>query len=143
MRLSPQVGSILLGVALLALPACGESSSCARCDTVVVAAIGEPASILPPLVDHSVGRDIGDQVFERLAVLRPGGTPIDSSAYRPALAVRWERRDSLTWRFHLRPNARWHDGRAVTAEDVRFSFEAYSDTILRSAGDRTPQVASP
>jgi peptide/nickel transport system substrate-binding protein len=96
----------------------------------VIAAIGEPATILPPLVDESVGRDIGDQVFERLAQLAPGGAPIDTAAYRPALAASWARRDSVTWRFRLRPNARWHDGRPVTAEDVRFSFAVYSDSTL-------------
>jgi peptide/nickel transport system substrate-binding protein len=118
---------------ILILAACGaERSSCPSCGTAVIAAIGEPASILPPLVEETVGRDIGDQVFERLAVLEPGGAPIDTSAYRPVLAERWERLDSLTWRFHLRPEARWHDGRPVTAEDVRFSFEAFSDSVLGS-----------
>ena len=121
---------------ILLLAACGrDRASCPTCDTAVIAAIGEPASILPPLWDETVGRDIGDQVFEQLAVLQPGGAPIDPSAYRPALAERWERLDSLTWRFHLRPGARWHDGRPVTAEDVRFSFEAFSDSLLHSAAE--------
>ena len=76
---------------ILLLAGCGrDRSSCPTCDTAVIAAIGEPASILPPLVEESVGRDIGDQVFERLALLEPGGAPIDTSAYRPALAERWE-----------------------------------------------------
>ena len=119
---------------ILLAAACGrERSSCPTCGTAVIAAIGEPASILPPLVEESVGRDIGDQVFERLAVLDSGRAPIDISAYRPALAERWERLDSLAWRFHLRPGARWHDGRAVTAEDVRFSFEAFTDSALHSS----------
>jgi peptide/nickel transport system substrate-binding protein len=81
-------------------------------------------------VVETVGRDIGDQVYERLADLAPGAAPIDSTAYRPALADRWERVDSLSWRFHLRPGARWQDGRPVTAEDVRFSFEAFGDSAL-------------
>jgi peptide/nickel transport system substrate-binding protein len=119
---------------LLLVAACGrDRSSCPRCDTAVIAAISEPASILPPLVDETVGRDIGDQVFERLAVLKPGGAPIDTSAYQPALAERWERLDSLTWCFHLRPGARWHDGRPITSEDVRFSFASFSDSALGSA----------
>ncbi|MEO7987584.1 MAG: peptide ABC transporter substrate-binding protein, partial [Gemmatimonadales bacterium] len=42
----------------------------------------------------------------------------------------WERVDSLTWRFHLRPGARWQDGTPVTAEDVRFSFDAFSDSVV-------------
>lgn len=110
---------------------CGtDSTECRRCGTVVVAATGDPSQLLPPLVVESVARDIGDQVYERLADLAPGAAPIDSTAYRPALASRWERVDSLSWRFHLRPGARWQDGRPVTAEDVRFSFEAFSDSAL-------------
>jgi peptide/nickel transport system substrate-binding protein len=112
---------------------CGRDPvSCPTCDTAVIAAIGEPPSILPPLVEESVGRDIGDQVFERLALLKPGRASIDTTAYEPALAERWERLDSLTWRFHLRPGSRWHDGQPVTSEDVRFSFHAFSDSSLRS-----------
>ena len=55
------------------------------------------------------------------------------AAYRPGLAERWERIDSLNWRFHLRPGARWHDGQPVTAEDVVFSFEAFADSALDAA----------
>ena len=110
---------------------CGrDRGSCPNCGTAVIAAISEPETILPPLVDESVGRDIGDQIYERLAVLAPKGAPIDPAAFHPALAEKWERIDSLTWRFHLRPGARWHDGKPVTSEDVRFSFEVFSDSAL-------------
>jgi peptide/nickel transport system substrate-binding protein len=113
------------------LVGCGsDRSDCPACGTATIAAIGEPGTILPPLVQESVGRDIGDQIYERLATLAPGGSPIDPDAYRPGLAASWERVDSLTWRFHLRPGARWQDGRPVTSEDVRFSFDAFSDTTL-------------
>jgi hypothetical protein len=104
--------------------------SVAPAATIVIAAIGEPGTLLPPLVQETVGRDIGDQIFERLADLTPGGAPIDAQAYRPALASGWERLDSLTWRFHLRRGARWHDGRPVTSEDVRFSFDAFADSAF-------------
>lgn len=100
--------------------------------TVVIAAVREPAAVFPPLVRESVGRDIGDLIYERLADLVPGGAPADPLAYRPRLAARWERLDSITWRFHLRPGARWQDGAPVTAEDVRFSFAAFSDSTLNS-----------
>jgi peptide/nickel transport system substrate-binding protein len=115
---------------LLALAGCTGREPCVRCGTIVIAAIGEPGTLLPPLVQETVGRDIGDQIFERLADLAPGGAPIDAEAYRPALAARWERLDSLTWRFHLRRGARWHDGRPVTSEDVRFSFDAFADSLF-------------
>lgn len=120
------VGSLLL----LGLAGCGRERACERCGTIVIAAVGEPEALLPPLVYETVGRDIGDQVWERLADLAPGGAPIDTAAFRPALAERWERVDSLTLRFHLRPGARWHDGTVVSAGDVVFSFAAYSDSLL-------------
>ncbi len=102
------------------------------CGTVVVAAIGEPGSVLPPLVVETVGRDIGDLVWERLARLAPGGATVDTAAFQPELASRWERVDSTGWRFHLRPGARWQDGKPVTAEDVVFSFDAFADSTLDS-----------
>jgi peptide/nickel transport system substrate-binding protein len=103
-----------------------------RTAPVVVTAIGEPESVLPPLVVETVGRDIGDLVFERLADLEPGGAPIDPEAYRPGIAARWERVDSVTLRFHLASDARWADGRRVTADDVVFSFNAFGDSVLDS-----------
>jgi peptide/nickel transport system substrate-binding protein len=115
----------------LAVGACGERApACDDCGTLVIAAVGEPSSVFPPLTFSAVGRDIGDQIFERLAYIEPGAAPIDTAAYRPGLAARWERTDSLTWRFHLRPAAAWHDGQPVTAEDVRFSFEAFTDPTV-------------
>ena len=122
---------------LLLVAACGrDAKECPTCDSAVIAAIGEPATVLPPLVDETVGRDIGDQIYERLAVLTPGKPPIDSTAYRPALAKAWERVDSLTWRFHLRDGARWQDGRPLTAGDVAFSFGAFSDSTLGSVSQQ-------
>ena len=123
---------LLFAAPVLALLGCRPSAT--RCDecggTAVVAAIGEPNSVLPPLVYETVGRDIGDLIFERLADLRAGGSPVDPSAFIPRLAASWKRLDSLTWRFHLRPGARWQDGTPVSAEDVRFSFEAFADSVL-------------
>lgn len=121
---------------LLLLAACQDrQASCPECGTVVIAATGEPSSLVPPLVYETVGRDIGDQIYERLAYLEPRASPIDVKSFRPGLAERWERIDSLNWRFHLRRGARWHDGRAVTADDVVFSFDAFSDSTL-DAGAR-------
>jgi peptide/nickel transport system substrate-binding protein len=118
-------------VLILLLLGCNERrTDCSDCGTVVVAATGEPSSLVPPLVFETVGRDISDQVFERLADLESGSSPLEASAYRPALAQRWERIDSLNWRFHLRPVARWHDGQPVTAGDVAFSFDAFADSTL-------------
>jgi len=121
----------VLGMGLMVALGCAEHKpTCATCSTVVVAAAGEPVSLIPPLIADAVGRDVSDLMFERLADLQPGASPIDPSAYLPRLSDHWERMDSLTWRFHLRPGARWHDGRPVTAEDVVFSFGVYTDSTI-------------
>jgi peptide/nickel transport system substrate-binding protein len=56
---------------------------------------------------------------------------LDSSAYLPRLATRWEQVDSLTLRFHLRTGARWRRI-PVRAGDVAFSFAAYADSALEA-----------
>lgn len=126
---------------VLALIGCGGEKECLRCDTIVIAATGEPSALLPPLVYETVGRDISDQVYERLADLKPDGSTIDASAYAPRLARSWERVDSLTWRFTLREGARWSDGTPVKAADVAFSFSAYADTTLQTpAGEALSHI---
>lgn len=116
---------LLLGLGCRSEP----PTACVACETLTIIAVREPASVLPPLAQETVGRDIGDRVYQRLAVLRPGGSPLDPAAYRPDLATRWERVDSTSWRFHL-ARATWHDGRPVTASDVVFSFAAATDSSL-------------
>ena len=41
----------------------------------------------------------------------------------PWLALSWTQPDALTWRFKLRPQVKFHDGAAFTADDVVFSVE--------------------
>jgi oligopeptide transport system substrate-binding protein len=59
----------------------------------------------------------------------------------PELASTWEISDGTTYTFHLRPDARFHNGRPVTAQDVIYSWEraadpkTNSDTVLTYLGD--------
>jgi oligopeptide transport system substrate-binding protein len=60
----------------------------------------------------------------------------------PDLAETWEvSPDGTTFTFHLRKNAKFHNGRAVTAQDVIYSWERaaspalQSDTVLTYLGD--------
>jgi len=41
----------------------------------------------------------------------------------PALALSWKLVDPTTWEFKLRPNVKFHNGDAFTADDVVFSFQ--------------------
>ncbi|HEU0299387.1 MAG TPA: ABC transporter substrate-binding protein [Longimicrobium sp.] len=49
----------------------------------------------------------------------------------PWLAERWELTDSAVT-FHLRRDVTWHDGRPVTAEDVKFTFDLAKDSSTAS-----------
>ena len=60
----------------------------------------------------------------------------------PDLAETWDvSGDGTVYTFHLRDNARFHDGRFVTAQDVVYSWERAassqlaSDTVLTYLGD--------
>ena len=58
-------------------------------------------------------------IYDRLLRIGPDGEPLPWAA--SAMTVVDDRTMDLT----IRSGMRWHDGNAVTAEDVRFSFEYY------------------
>jgi len=41
---------------------------------------------------------------------------------QPSLAVRWENPNDRTWRLHLRPGVKFHDGTPLTADDAVFTI---------------------
>ena len=45
----------------------------------------------------------------------------------PALAVKWQRVDALTWKFELRKGVKYHNGNDFNAADVKFTFERMKD----------------
>ncbi|MGH9442664.1 MAG: ABC transporter substrate-binding protein [Thermoanaerobaculia bacterium] len=49
---------------------------------------------------------------------------------QPCLASRWENPDPSTWIFHLRPDVRFHSGKAFSSEDVVYTL----DRLLESRG---------
>lgn len=50
---------------------------------------------------------------------------------RPYLADSWDMSDTAVT-FHLRKDVRWHDGKPVTAEDVKFTFDMAKDDATGS-----------
>src|SRR5438093_13705731 len=111
--------------------------------TMVIAAGGERDILLPPVSEFSITRDVTDQLFLKLADLGPSGNTIGDEDFQPQLAERWEWDAPTTLVFHLDPRARWHDGQAVTAADVAFTYDAYTDTHVNPTfRSSLPQIAA-
>lgn len=121
-------------LAVASLAGCERRGGCtgSYCGTIINAAVGEPATLLPPATEEVVGGDIGEQLFLKLADVGMSTNTIGDEDFQPLLAQRWEWDGPLTLVFHLDPRARWQDGQPVRAADVEFTFDAYNDSAVAS-----------
>src|SRR6185503_7237024 len=55
-----------------------------------------------------------------------------ASRVEPDLAVAWENPDPQTFVFHLRDGVKFHNGDALTSDDVKFTFQRMVDPATRS-----------
>lgn len=77
----------------------------------------EPESLDPQKTSGGFEQMIDLDLFEGLTAYDAGTHAI------PGVASSWDvSPDGLTWTFHLRPDAKWSDGTAVTANDFVASF---------------------
>lgn len=78
----------------------------------------EPESIDPTLNTTVNGGTIILAAFEGLTGLDENDNPV------PGVAESWDiSADKLTYTFHLRKDAKWSDGKAVTAKDFEYSWK--------------------
>ncbi|MCO6391781.1 twin-arginine translocation pathway signal protein [Aliihoeflea aestuarii] len=75
-------------------------------------------AINPLYISGGVDSWVFELVYDRLARVGPDGLP------QPWAAESYEWRDDRTIEVKLREGMAWHDGEPLTAEDVKFSFEA-------------------
>ena len=90
--------------------------------TLRVANQGDATSMDPHSLNESLQLSITGNVYEPL-VGRDRKLGLE-----PALATKWAQTSPTVWRFELRKGVKFHDGAALTADDVVFSFG-------RAAGD--------
>jgi peptide/nickel transport system substrate-binding protein len=91
--------------------------------TYVEGMAGAPQYLNPLLCQYNdVDQDLCALIFSGLVRYDEHGVP------QPDLAESWEiSADGLTYTFHLRPDARWHDNQPVTAADVVFTLSLLQD----------------
>ncbi len=88
----------------------------------------QPHMLHPLNATDLYGNRILDLIYETLAQ-----TDVDSLEQVPLLADRWEvSADKHLYTFHIHPGARWQDGKPVTAEDVKFSFDVLFNPRLKT-----------
>src|SRR5437899_5091082 len=67
--------------------------------------------------------------------------PMPGGDNTPSLAESWAAsKDGLTYEFVLRKGVKFHNGDAVTAEDVKYSFERYHGAAAKLLKDRVREI---
>ncbi len=86
-------------------------------DHLVFCNTGEPEYLDPAMATGATDINPIDALFDGLTDHDLGGFP------EPSVAASWEiTPDQRRFTFHLRPDARWSDGRPLTAHDFAYSF---------------------
>ncbi|HHL20129.1 MAG TPA: peptide ABC transporter substrate-binding protein [Aliiroseovarius sp.] len=116
----------LASPALAASPMAGEKL--ADDQTFTYSIIDEFTSVDPQIVEDVSGSDIIRDLFEGLFNQDKDGNLV------PGVATSYDvSDDKLTYTFHLRDNAKWSDGKPVTAGDFVYAWRRLAD----------PETASP
>lgn len=87
---------------------------------------GAPQYLHPVWCQNDVGidSDLCGLVHRGLMRLDKNGRIV------PDLAESWNIVDGRIYQFRLKPNLFWHDGQAITADDIYFSFTSLQDSSL-------------
>lgn len=99
---------------------------------LVLGSLEEPASLsaLADLPHHFPEHAPQTLLYDSLTQFMPDGT------VRPKLAQKWTISSSnLVYTFTLVPNAKFQDGTPVTAEDVKFTFDAAKNPDTKSSDE--------
>ncbi len=76
-----------------------------------------PSTVDPHFNNNDAISAVVSHAYETLVALDP------ETRLVPALAVSWRAIDDTTWEFKLRDGVKFHDGAALTADDVVFSLD--------------------
>jgi ABC-type transport system substrate-binding protein len=95
-------------------------------DTLVMIIETSPTNLDPRVGIDAYSERIDELLFDAL-VHRD-----DHFNLQPWLATSWDVPDPLTYVFHLRRDARFHDGRPLTARDVKWTFDSIMNRTVRT-----------
>jgi peptide/nickel transport system substrate-binding protein len=116
--------AVLIGAPALAPASAGPTAppTPAAVDPYREAVVGRATSVSPLSARTQADRDLVALVFSGLVARGPDGTLV------PSLAASWSADPTgRTWTFDLDPEARWQDGKPVTADDVVYTVSVLRD----------------
>lgn len=91
---------------------------------LVYGSLQEPNTLNPLLSDLLATAEVSSLIFSGLLVTNDKGEWLPDLALEvPTLQNGGVSQDGLTVRYKLRPGVTWHDGKAFTAEDVKFTWQ--------------------
>jgi peptide/nickel transport system substrate-binding protein len=113
-----------------------------------LADVADPDSLNPLLSTMDLSYDLSSLIFSYLVVADARGTMTgDLAAAVPTLANGGISRDGTRYTYRLRPGVRWHDGAALTARDVAFSWRAImnprNNVLHREGYDQVVRIETP
>lgn len=124
MKLSTIVISLLGIVSLCA--SCGRATDSRNPNTLAVALESGPTNLDPRYATDADSERISALIFDAL------GRPDKHFQLQPELAESWRALDERNYIFQLRKGVRFHDGRALTASDVVYTYASVLDPKNRS-----------
>jgi peptide/nickel transport system substrate-binding protein len=95
-------------------------------DTLVMVIESSPTNLDPRVGLDAQSERIDELLFDDLC------TRDDHLNVGPGLAERWDIPDPLTYIFHLHQGVKFHDGRALTSRDVKWTFDSLLQGKIRS-----------
>ncbi len=105
----------------------GDSGSAGMDTTRLVQLFVDPPTIDPHVTTDATSARIIVEVFGGLVTIDPALNIV------PDLAESWDiSNNGLVYTFHLRPDAKFHDGTPVTAHDVQWSLERATNPLTES-----------
>lgn len=116
---------LVLSLVLLAIPV-GVAAAPRVGGTLRVALPASPPTLDPHATTHTAVREIGMHLFENLLTFDANFKLV------PQLAEKWEvSPDQKVYTFYLRKGVKFHNGKEMTAEDVKASVERFKQVGAR------------
>ena len=120
---------LLAAVLLILAMGCGDARPTPKTVTMVIES--SPTSLDPRIGVDGASAHIGSLIFDSLV------RKTVQFNVEPWLAASWEIPDPLTYRFHLRTDVYFHNGRQLTSADVKYTLDS-----MRSGAVITAKAAA-